>query len=336
MRGPFKLNWRRKKRHWLAIFFYFLVWDAAGSDRPLNVPLAIANHNPFIRIYGIPYTLAPFVKGQGYDLDLQLDVSSSFTDANTGEEFIVMDGETYRLTLRGVYGWNNGWESGVEVPFIKHSGGFLDSFILNWHDLFSFPQLGRDKVANNQLHYRYRRDGVDLVNVSDGTSGLGDIVLYAAREVPFGEQTAARVQIKLPTGSSDKLFGSGGVDIALSLQSAFELHNNWRLFGGAGGAYLGPGEVLPSLQRHWAAFANLGLIWQAAPRVSLQLQFAGQTSVYNDSALHQLDSGAVQTTLGGTIKLANNWYLDLGVTEDEIVFDVSPDVSFHLRLRHSN
>lgn len=263
-----------------------------------------------------------------------MDVSSNFTDAEQANELIVLDGESYRFTLRGVLGLGNGWETGIEAPVIRHSGGFLDAFIVDWHDLFGLPQLGRDQVANGQLRYQYRRGNTTRINVNSSDTGLGDIVLFAGRKLRFGQRSALRMQIKLPTGEADRLFGSGGTDLALALQSDYAVAHTWQFYGGVGGAYLGRGDVLPELQQNWVAFGNVGIVWQPLERLALQLQLAGQTSIYKDTALHQLSDTAIQTTLGGTLKIAGQWYLDLGVTEDELAYDVSPDVSFHLRLRY--
>ena len=285
---------------------------------------------------GIPHPEPAAVRDIGHQLNAHLDVSSNFTNAGNGAESIVIDGETYRITLRGVFGLGNGWETGLELPVIKHSGGFLDSFIVQWHDFFGLPQLGRDQVANNQLRYQYQYGNQNRVDISAGDTGLGDVVLFAGKRLPVALRTALRMQIKLPTGRPAGLFGSGGTDLALMLQSDYALNNDWRVYGGLGGAYLGRGEVLPELQREWAGFGNMGIVWQPADRVAFQVQFAGQTPVYKDTDLHQLNDSAVQSTLGGTLKFADGWYLDLGVTEDEWAYDVSPDISFHIRLRHNN
>jgi Protein of unknown function (DUF3187) len=317
----------------LCVGLTLLYTGSTSAQDPLLQPLAINNNNPFIRVYGIPRMDAISVR-QKSRFDISLDAASSFTDAESRREFIVMDGETYRLTLHGAYALNADWDIGVELPFVQHSGGFLDSFILNWHDFFGLPQLGRDAVENNQLNYRYIRDGRERSAVNAKTSGIGDVSLSLGRTLPIADHAAVRAQLKLPSGDSASLFGSGGTDAALWTQLAHGFSPAWHTYGGAGVAYLGPGDVLPELQRHWVGFASLGLIWQPLNSLAFKLQFDGQTAVYQHTSLRQLGGNGAQLTLGGSIRLGKRWLLDLGVTEDEIAFDVSPDVSFHLRLRH--
>ena len=89
------------------------------------------------------------------------------------------------------------------------------------------------------------------------------------------------------------LFGSGGWDAALSLQfSNRRPGGHWWALGG-GLAYLGPGEVLPELQRHWQLVAGLSLGWQALPWLSLQLQGDAHSAPYHNTALGQLGDPAV-------------------------------------------
>jgi len=53
------------------------------------------------------------------------------------------------------------------------------------------------------------------------------------------------------------------------------------------------------------------------------------TPFYSSSDLVELNSYAVQLTVGGSIVLTKNARINLGVAED-LVIDASPDVTFHL------
>ena len=271
-------------------------------------------------------------------VELTVDVISNFTDDGAATEVIAIDGETQRLGLRWLHGLGAGWEWGFEAPVLRHSGGFLDGLIIDWHDLFGFPQGGRDRNPRDRLVYRYRRNDRERVRVTETTAGFGDITLQLARQLGVhrhhhGRHLVARGQLKLPTGDADRLFGSGGWDAALSLQLSNRRPGGpwWALGGGL--ASLGPGEVLPELQRHWQLVAGLSLGWQALPWLSLQLQGDAHSAPYHNTELGQLGDPAVLLSAGASAHLHSRLALDFVVIENELTPDASPDVAFQLRLR---
>ena len=67
--------------------------------------------------------------------------------------------------------------------------------------------------------------------------------------------------------------------------------------------------------------------------LAFKVQLDAQTPIYADSGLHQLSDPAFQLTVGGSLRIGESAFFDLGVTEDEINPDVSSDVSIQLRLR---
>ncbi len=322
----------------LTLVLAVAVTGSAAAD-PLRHPLAVRNHNPFVAVYGIPAMDAVEVLDQGGNrLALTLDATSNFTDDGTDNEFIAIDGETYRLNLRYTRGFADGWEAGVELPLLRHNGGFLDGFIINWHDFFGFPQGGRDETERDRLEYRYTTGGSDLVAVDAADSGVGDVAIHVGRRLVGRDRhprrrLALRAQLKAPTGDSDRLFGSGGWDVALWLQAQHHWRERLWWSAGAGVTYLGRGDVLPDLQRHLVGVLSLGAGWQPWQRLSLQLQTDLQSPAYQDTPLGQLSDTAVQISIGGSLGLTERLFLDFAVVENEFTPDASPDVSFHLRLR---
>lgn len=317
-----------------------LLCGSAGSlaSETLLQPFAVRNLNPFIGIYGVPTMVSTQLAPNGSArMNLTLDVASHFTDNNNASEQIQIDGETYRIAFRYVRGVADGWEAGVELPLIHHSGGMLDGFINRWHDAFSLPTLGRDEVADNQLSFAYSRDGADQVNVQDSTTGAGDVTVFTARQILADERSRLSLhgQLKLPTGDPDRLMGSGGLDVAAWITASRSFGGRWLGAGQLGLAYLGPGDVLTELQRHWVGFASMYLGWRASSAVALKAQLDAQTPVYEDSDFHQLADPAVQITVGGSVRVTKSDFVDFGVTEDEINYDVSPDVTFQLRWRRA-
>lgn len=299
-------------------------------------PFAIRNNNPFFGIYGIPAMQAPVVAAQGESsTQLLLDVVSHFTDAESGSEFIAIDGETYRVALRIARGLQDQWEIGAEIPLVSHSGGVLDGVINEWHDFFGLPKLGRDRVEDDRLRFQYVRDGETIIDEQSSSTGIGDISLFTGKTLMRTGNYAVtlRGQVKLPTGDPDRLRGSGGTDAALSATASRTMGKNWSMSARFGAVYLGSGDVLPELQRRWSGFGSVFVGWQAFRSWSLGAQLDAHSPVYKSSNIDQLTETAIQLSFGASARIGKNTFLDLSFTEDELNPDVSSDFAFQLRLR---
>ena len=305
-------------------------------------PFYTQNQSPLIQIFGLPSIGDASLLGPGKaDARFILDLANNYVDDQNPRESILLDGESARFSLDARYGINRDWELGVVIPYVIQSGGFLDGFIENYHDAFGFPQGGRDQAPRNRLLYRYVKDGQERLKVSDSGSGLGDISLTGGWQVWGGKNqpsaAALRASLKLPTGSSSQLHGSGSWDLSLWMVGSHDWKGTYgqlTLFGAAGLMGMTGGDVLESQQRKGVGFGGLGVGWSPARWIAFKIQANGHTPFYKDSELRELSMSSIQLTMGGTLAFSDRVSLDLGVTEDVIV-KTSPDVVFHLALRGS-
>lgn len=308
--------------------------DDAGFPRPLPV----ASQSPVMGVFGIPRAQGVGMLGHGnIRWDATVELASHFQGGEAGDEAIFFDGETARLALQARYGLNDDWNIGVEVPWVHHGPGFLDAFIIDWHDLWGFPQRGRDQAAEDELVYRYERDGATRFEIQSATSGLGDIVVSAQRRLWRGERSAGvlHTQLELPTGDAADLTGSGALDAAAGIELSRRWGRQWHSMLRAGAAYLGEGDLLPGLQRNWATYGGLDVVWRPLRPLSFRVQFDAHTSPYEHSALRELTDWTGLLTTGGTWHISRRAALDLAVAENVPNADVESDVSFLLRLRVS-
>ena len=104
------------------------------------------------------------------------------------------------------------------------------------------------------------------------------------------------------------------------------------LWGGFGVSWLGDGEVLQEDVEDYAANGWFGAGWSPLRWLALKLQIDSHTALY-DSGLGELGDPAVILTMGGTLGLGENTFLDIGVGEDLNV-SASPDATFHFNLGH--
>ena len=310
----------------------------AGTAYSTGVrPLYSFNQSPLIQIYGLPALGETRVLAQDEsDIVLRLQISNNFTGGKNLSEYLILDGETHRLTLTWRQGLADGREWGFELPFLTHNGGLLDSSIERFHETFSLSQNGRRDIARNQINYRYTRYGVDLIRVTEPVSGVGDIRLLGAKQIKnhetSGLATALRVSLKLPTGRESELLGSGSTDLAVWLSMA-TTHppSDWNKYGGGGILLMSEGKVLPRQQRNQVVFGALGIGRSFFPHMAINAQLDAHSSFYDYTHFRQLNSYAVQGSLGLNWELAPRKFLELSISED-LVVNTSPDVVFTLAL----
>ena len=330
----------------LAVFrlsvFSLLLWFPSGAYAGLASPLSVSNQSPLVQIHGLPgmgrASLLP--DGQLESL-FSVDVASHFIRQQSGPEVLLLDGESYRYALSFAYGYGDRLEIGLELPYLLHTSGHLDSFIDAWHDVFNLPTAGRENVPDNQLLFFYDRSDRPDLALTQSSQGLGDLRLNAAWQVqedsgPGSTAIALHGSLKLPTGESEKLTGSGGLDVALWLSAGSQRPVSWgrlTLLGSLGVLLLGDGDVLGGQQRSLVGFGGLGFALQPWQRVRLQMQADFHSSFYDRSHLRGVDSASVQLATGGTLIFGKADELELAVVED-LSSETAPDVVFHAAWRH--
>ena len=308
-----------------------------------GAPIYVANQNPFVQIFGLPKAESGKITPNGkLDVNFSYHVSNNAISADAGNEHITWDGETAQYNMRFRYGVSERFELGMDVPYVDHSGGYLDSLIRRYHDLFGFPNDRQEEFEKNQIHYQYQEiSGTTTnspVNMQDRAHGFGDIRFSAAIPLMGNSSDAQRYlalrpQIKLPTGDADHLLGSGGTDVSMGLTySDFQtLRNlNMVLSSHAGMIYMGNTKVLRDKQNHFAGYGGVAVSWLATDYLEFKLQIDLHSAFY-DSGLKQLGS-SMQLLAGGTARLPGDVLLDLGISE-QIITDATPDVGFYLQAR---
>jgi len=301
-------------------------------------PISVTNTRPTVLIHGLPSSRDPEVAPVG-DLNVKLDyeVTSHFSHDKSSTEQVIFDGETRRIALSMSMGMFKGADVSLIVPYITHSGGTLDQFIEDWHDLFGFPQNGRDKSPENRLLYYYQKDGVTKLDFREPESGVGDLQLVFAFKIKHQWLTqqnnlAFKTAIKFPTGESDKLTGSGGK--SLSAWLAGDRRTSWwdhdgLTYGSLGAMWLEKGDVITDQQRSFVVFGGIGSGVKFGEFVVLQAQLDAHSPFYEESSFTEISSPTFMLTMGGNVKFNESWNLDIAVTED-ILPHSAPDVIFHL------
>lgn len=300
---------------------------------------ALRNQHPFLHIYGLPplqdASLSEF--GQS-DFGLTFTVVNNAEIKDTDTESIRLDGETYFADIRLRRRVHERLELGLDIPFVRHSNGFLDDAIFDWHDLWGISNSKRDG-SSNELNYRYSNNGSVEQQLRSSSSGIGDIQLSAAMPIIAGggvgsRYVSMRFSVKLPTGDSADLHGSGAMDAALGLyaqDSRMLWGRELAYLGFAGVLVLGDGDILPDQQRSAVAYGGVAATWHATERFGITGQLQAQ-GAYIDSELDELGGSSIQLAVGGVYSVPRHGLSFRFALVEDVISDATPDFAVHLAI----
>lgn len=297
-------------------------------------PLYVKNLSPVAGLLGLPSQRSADIGSAGqFGLALHGSIASHYVSEGRKDEFLNLDGETARIALEARYALGDNWDLQLEVPWLRHSGGNLDSLIDNWHDLWGMSDGGRSDVEQDILDYHYI--GADNFTLVDDSAGLGDTSIALGYRF-FAEKSASAAIVagyKFATGEEKEFLGSGADDAYLALRFSGDHRGDLplRWHGQLGYLYAGESELIETIQERHLWFAGLALDW----RISQAWSLLGQVDAHAapaDSAIKGMGEAAVMLSVGARWRASEHWALDLSLVED-IQVETAPDVVFQAGVR---
>lgn len=308
------------------------------SAAALGEPLPDPDNGPISGVYNFVDSTegADLVADGKFAFSLSSITSSHSVLEERGAESLIFDGETTRLEWRLRYGLSERIELGVELPWVWHSPGRLDSLIDTWHDVFGLPDGFRDDLPEDVLLYRYTDRSGPRLDYRESSSGVGDLRLQAAVKLSDEprHKRALRFGLVVPTGDAGELHGGDALSLSAGLAGdigAFGGGDRFSAFYRVHLSWIDEPELLPDRYREWIGHLAGGFGYRLTRVVDLRAQVAVRTATH-ESELPVLGEPAVTLTFGGNIRLGERTALSLAVGED-IKVNSSPDVSFLLALR---
>jgi len=317
------------------------IWKLAGvsglvvaASAAADEPLYVKNLSPVTGLLGLPAQrdAAPV---NGWGVDLHTSIASHYVFDLSDEEALLLDGETLRFALDMRYALGERWELQLEVPWLQHSGGNLDSLINGWHDLWGMSDGGRSNAEDDVLDYRYQSQDANF-SLQDDASGLGDVSASVSYAFFRDDNAAAALTAgyKLGSGEEDDFLGSGGDDVWIAVRFSgdhlSDLPLSWH--GQLGYLYADDSELLGSEQNNNLWFAGLALDWRVTERWSLLAQLDANAAPL-DSDIDALGTEAILLSFGARWRFSPGWALDLNFVEDAQV-ETGPDVTFQASVRY--
>ena len=308
---------------------------AFAEQQSLTAPLVSRNLSPFETGLGMPVMAAanPVEKGR-WSLTWDLHWASHAVRETGTEGELELDGETRRQDLRLVAGITDRVTLMVDVPWVHHSAGSLDSLIDGWHDFWGMPEGDRAGQPRDRL--RFAVSGSDDFALEQSASGLGDVELGLAWQLwgDEGQDLAAFTQVTLDTGDRRDLTGSGDTGIAAGVRYSRQYCVFSELSCHIQAGLIDPGKLgFTDRQRSLMMFGGVSLVWQPATKVALVAQLESREGAYEDGALSAHDM-ALWGSLGLRWQPGADWIVEAQFSEDLRV-ESAPDITFRLALgRH--
>ena len=307
-----------------------VVTQAEAEQGDESALIQIRGQHVISSLFGLPAVAARPV--QTREFQISLEHSNQFMGGTTSSgESLLLDGETSELTLRHRQRFGACVQLEAVVPFIQHSGGSFDTAIDEWHAIFGLPDASRGDADFDQINYSFTRANGERFALDSAQSGIGDIQISLQRSLgcyatadSTGSESIVRAGVKLPTGSSSELRGSGALDAFADLQSPVLTNNGrWRAGAAIGALYAGGSDLIPN-QRSVVAYGSLGVQFVAMPRLRLLAQLDWHTPFYH-SDLRELGGIAVSLTAGLRYLGPRDQSLEFTISEDAAI-DTTPDI----------
>lgn len=312
----------------LAFILSSIFFSNSFAEQPS--PFLTRDASPFSLIFGLPLaSAAKLLENPQSRWISSLNISNTINAQQNANENLFIDIETWNINFIYDYGLNEDWMLRVQLPYIVHSGGFLDSSIDSYHRALGLPEDIRPNFPQDQININLSLNSQNLLNTNTQQSALGDASIQMAWQAQQSEDSAISYwfSLKLPTGDAQKLTGSGATDLAAWAAMNYRLSGTRWIYGQGGLLYMGDSDLFSNDQNNLAAFGNAGIKFQPWDAIKLKAQFDFHSAFY-DSNLEFLGP-VLQLTFGGSYAINPRHQLDFAIVED-IQNGASPDVNFNI------
>jgi thiol-disulfide isomerase/thioredoxin len=299
-------------------------------------PIKLQSQSPFqaLRLGMIPLTPSTLSKGQK-----EVRGAASWVNIwNVSQGEYRFDYEMLQTTLSFDYGITDTLQIGVGTEVRSRFGGSMDGFIQGFHDLFGIEQNGRDLVPKGDFTFQIdpsaSRSGVVLTSDDKGIFSQNllltlqhNITCGTAHLPAFSYAVTARVE----AGDSRDLEGGTGFDIGASV-SLSRRFGKFYAYGTVAYSRFGREKFYDIELRDDQLTGLLAMEWRFTPWMSLLIQYLVSEGVAED--LGDISKPSHEVTLGWKGEVKKGTVVEVGLIENVITYDNSPDFGIHLGVKH--
>ena len=262
----------------------------------------------------------------GNDFGIEADPGGRLADV-----LFFVDGEHRSAALTVRRGFGGGWTLGARMPLHWRGGGWLDSVIDPFHDLFGFPDSGRPLYPRGRLRLEGRtREQQAIAWAGRAGSGTGSLEVEAGRVLrgvaSRGPAIAiiARGALPLSTGA----FADGGGGVGAQVVASLPLSPRFDAHGGLGGTALGPAhrEGIDYARNRAHGFAALE--WRPIRAWSALVQWEASSRLV--TGIDGYPAAQLALRLGSKVDLGPRWRVEGGFVEGIKDLDATVDFGVFL------
>jgi hypothetical protein len=294
---------------WVAALVILVVAGEADAGADGFGPFPVRNFQPFQLLFLGMFGDRAEVVGKGaLDVRVELAETSTVFNEQSADVNARVKVEQLRTGLYLRYGWLDRLEVGIEIPVLYRYRGFLGGAITATERATTGLAPARNALKGTGYAFNLSRDGQTVFGGGEGELGLGDITLISKYQFlsqsPRVPAVAVRFAVKVPSGDSSKVFGSGHADVGLGLAVEKSLATRWILYGNVNGIF--PTGTVNGLTVQPAVSALTAAEYLWSPSVSFVAQFDYYSSPFHGTGTEILDDGVTAATVGFNYRLRKN------------------------------
>jgi len=311
---------------------------APGSLRgqlPSLGPLGAEEGSPLQRLGYTPMVEAPEPVARGrLRTDVWLGYSNIFEQDSSTMAVLYLDTERLLTAVTVRYGLADHLEVGLRTTFETDWGGFLDGFIVGFHDALHLGTRNERNFPKGAYSETLQAgDGRVLLDVPRSSIGPTDLRTFAKWGVA-GTRSAfsLRVVTRIPTRTLT--VGSERADVA-GMAIGRIAWRGWYVHGTAGGATVRRAADTRDVLRGQTWFGMLGAERPFREGLSAVVELTGQTQLLRSFHDHDI-SGAPTNLIAGLVgRTKSGWRWEVGMQEDLPPRGPSIDFTIQLALSHT-
>jgi len=288
-------------------------------------PIPTKNHSPiFMGLLFPAFESAPIRPPGKTEFRVQMDYSNIFYFRAKKGFVAGFDLEEAELSFSAKRGFGNGLEAGIEQPFYRLGGGFLDQLILDYHSTFGFPDpAGERSAPRNRYLAVFIHNGIAWNSPAPNRFTLGDPTIWVKKRLfkNDGSTLSAKIVVQPPLASTTDGLGNGAWEFGALLlyqQKLDRLELNFDI------GSISPGSIDRGEQFDLPNFTivRAGGEYPLNNRFSLLLQSSYTTSPFIEAAWYEITFGARYLTSTGK-RITFGFLEDLSQTAPDFTIHVS-------------
>lgn len=317
-----------------------LLWKPEGF-RARSVPFRHVGYGPL----NLPSQSPGQVLRQGLQLRMPSTLAkgeAEFGWSETAANFFAFHRRDYRLdylTLNSVLALAYGVTDGtlVELKFsdLSRFDSVLDPITDTFHDIFGLGDAGRERFPERENVIDLEpREGVEVHDDNTGSEAR-NLTLTLQHTLTHGTELLPAVSVAVDTnyhlGGNADLEGDRHLSLGFSTSLARRFREEFYAYLGVGHVWYGPDEArgLALEDVQWSGLAALE--WRYAPRAAWIVQYLVTSGVTRNR--DPFDDSSHEINLGWKRELEPGLVIEVGLIENVIEPDSSPDFGLHFAIR---